>query len=106
MATIRPRSAKEPFEIHHDELEEESTYDEHGSFDSDVGDSVATKPWETEQKDWDQDSSSDLDEPIDSSVLQDMDKFEASFKDIKDRFRLINRIGEGKLVPVHFWGRY
>lgn len=33
--------------------------------------------------------------PIDKSVLEDMAKFEDSFKGITQRFRLINRIGEG-----------
>ena len=40
-------------------------------------------------------SSMESHRPIDKSVLEDMAKFEDSFKGITQRFRLINRIGEG-----------
>jgi cell division control protein 7 len=33
---------------------------------------------------------------VEPSVQEDMDKFQDTFKGIKDRFRLINRIGEGE----------
>jgi len=35
------------------------------------------------------------DELVDATVAEDMQKFQETFKGIKDRFRLINRIGEG-----------
>ena len=38
--------------------------------------------------------------PIDPSVKEDMIKFEESFKGINKRYRLIDRIGEGTLVPT------
>lgn len=41
-------------------------------------------------------SESESEEDVDPAVQEDMEKFEASFKGIKDRYRLINRIGEGK----------
>ena len=45
--------------------------------------------------------SEDSEEDIDPAVQEDMDKFQATFKGIKERFRLINRIGEGKhMKPV------
>ena len=40
--------------------------------------------------------SEESEEEIDPAVQEDMDKFQATFKGIKERFRLINRIGEGK----------
>jgi cell division control protein 7 len=36
------------------------------------------------------------DEDIDESVLQDIEQFQNSFKDIGKKYRLINRIGEGR----------
>lgn len=36
------------------------------------------------------------DEDIEESVVEDMQKFEESFRNINKRFRLINRIGEGE----------
>jgi cell division control protein 7 len=38
---------------------------------------------------------------IDDSVLQDMDHFEQTFKNINQRYRLINRIGEGTFSTVY-----
>lgn len=35
------------------------------------------------------------DEDVDDSVREDMDKLEDSFPGVSDRFRLVNRIGEG-----------
>lgn len=37
------------------------------------------------------------DEDVDDSVREDMDKLEDSFPGVSDRFRLVNRIGEGML---------
>lgn len=47
-----------------------------------------------------QDEGSDTSEDsqdIEPAVLEDMEKFRDTFKGISKRFRLINRIGEGKL---------
>lgn len=38
------------------------------------------------------------DEEIEESVAKDIAHFERTFKDINKRYRLINRIGEGKHV--------
>jgi hypothetical protein len=35
------------------------------------------------------------DEEMDDSVAEDIERFQLSFKDLSDRYRLINRIGEG-----------
>lgn len=40
---------------------------------------------------------SDLEEKVDVSVREDMGKLEDTFPGISDRFRLVNRIGEGML---------
>ena len=45
--------------------------------------------------------SEEEDEDIDEAVLDDMEKFEQSFKNITQRYRLINRIGEGTFSTVY-----
>jgi cell division control protein 7 len=40
------------------------------------------------------------DDDIDESVLQDIEQFQRSFKDIGKKYRLINRIGEGESANV------
>lgn len=45
---------------------------------------------------YESDYSEESEEEIDPAVQEDMDKFQVTFKGIKERFRLINRIGEGK----------
>lgn len=47
---------------------------------------------------YESDYSEESEEEVDPAVQEDMEKFQATFKGIKDRFRLINRIGEGKFV--------
>jgi cell division control protein 7 len=39
------------------------------------------------------------DDDIDDSVAEDMKKLEESFKGISQKYRLINRIGEGSIRP-------
>lgn len=52
---------------------------------------------------FDQDSdSTESDEEIDDSVLEDMHKLEESFAGISQRYRLVNRIGEGTRAHVGF----
>ncbi|KAM3413885.1 hypothetical protein BST61_g10559 [Cercospora zeina] len=43
----------------------------------------------------------DEDENVEDVVLDDIEKFEASFKNITKRYRLINRIGEGTFSTVY-----
>ena len=99
MATIRPRNARTPFEIHTDVVEQdESLEEEEVVMDESRGDME-----EVEQEDEDEYSdaySDDSDDVVDPKVQEDMDKFQETFKGIKDRFRLINRIGEGDLPLV------
>ena len=44
---------------------------------------------------------SDEEEEPDETVADDMERFEASFKNISQRYRLINRIGEGTFSTVY-----
>ncbi|RDL31775.1 Protein kinase-like (PK-like) [Venustampulla echinocandica] len=96
MAAVRPRNARIPFEIHHDELDADEVINEedHGSDES---------RGETQDGDGDGDSecSDESDAHVDPSVQEDMDKFQNTFKGIKERFRLINRIGEGTFSTVY-----
>ena len=48
----------------------------------------------------DSDISQEKHRKISPNVLEDMVKFEESFKGITQRFRLINRIGEGASCPA------
>lgn len=95
MATARPRHAKDQFEIHHDEMDE--SMEQTGA-----GDESRVEDGEEMEVDGYSEASDDTDEAVDLSVQQDMVKFEEKFQDIKERFRLINRIGEGKLVLIQF----
>ena len=44
--------------------------------------------------------SDDSDEVVDELVAEDIDKFTETFKGIGQRFRLINRIGEGECLAA------
>jgi len=44
---------------------------------------------------------SEDDEDVDEAVAEDIERFEASFKNITQRYRLINRIGEGTFSTVY-----
>ncbi|KAG4430500.1 hypothetical protein IFR05_014024 [Cadophora sp. M221] len=94
MATVRSRSAK-PFEIHHDEMVDESMEEE----DHRMEDSRAET--EEDQEDAYSDASDESDGVVDSTVQEDMDKFQDNFRGLTDRFRLINRIGEGTFSTVY-----
>ncbi|RVX75492.1 hypothetical protein B0A52_00845 [Exophiala mesophila] len=47
------------------------------------------------------DDSDDSDDDIDETVMEDMRKLEESFKGISQKYRLINRIGEGTFSTVY-----
>jgi hypothetical protein len=50
---------------------------------------------------FDQDSdSTESDEEVDESVLEDMRKLEENFAGISRKYRLVNRIGEGICIPT------
>ena len=99
MATIRPRNAKMPFEIHHDVLEESL---EEEAIDESRGDMGEEELEDEEQEDYSEDDDSDdSDGVMDAAVQEDMNKFQETFEGITKRFRLINRIGEGDIL-VHW----
>lgn len=96
MATIRPRSAnqKQPFEIHRDGLTgEESVDGDNQGMDESRGEGEEDDGLD---ENYDSEESDTIVDPV---VREDMNKFEDTFTGIKERFRLINRIGEGMLVP-------
>lgn len=45
----------------------------------------------------------DSEDEVDESVAEDMRKLEESFKGISQKYRLINRIGEGDTNSVAVW---
>ncbi len=52
-----------------------------------------------EEMNEDQNGSSDSEDEVDESVVDDMRRLEESFTGISQRYRLINRIGEGQFSP-------
>ena len=101
MATVRSRSVK-PFEIHHDEMVDESMEEDHR-----MEDSRAEMDEEHEdQDDAYSETSEESDGVVDPTVQEDMDKFQDTFKGLQERFRLINRIGEGNILPTNTRYKY
>ncbi len=96
MATVRHRNAKIPFEIHHDVMDPDESLEEEGHG---MDDSRMEVEDEHEQDDAYSDTSEESDGIVDAVVQEDMIRFQETFRGIKERFRLINRIGEGNL-PV------
>jgi len=89
------RASRVPFDIHHDHNDlDESMDEEHQEMDDSRLEDEEEEEMEDEEDD-SSDRSAGSDEVVDPAVQEDMKKFEASFKDISERFRLINRIGEG-----------
>ncbi|KAH7382977.1 kinase-like domain-containing protein [Cadophora sp. MPI-SDFR-AT-0126] len=96
MATARSRSAK-PFEIHNDEMMDESMEEDHRLEDS----RAEMDEDQEDQEDAYSEMSEESDAVVDPTVQEDMDKFQDTFKGLKERFRLINRIGEGTFSTVY-----
>jgi cell division control protein 7 len=93
MAATRP--SRVPFQIHRDDGTDELNEDLETIGDSRAeGDGDAQEEYYSEESD-------DSDDVVDVAVQEDMLRFQETFKGIKDRFRLINRIGEGK--AIHFY---
>lgn len=104
MATVRPRQHVKPnIEIYDEELEiEESDVEEmHYSMADDVDLDQPVEEEEEEEIEEDDnysESSEESDGVVDGLVQEDMDKFQETFTGIKERYRLINRIGEGNYI--------
>ena len=93
MATFRPRNTKIPFDIHQDQSTEEEVDDgEHREMEESRGEEDED---DTMGQDYDSDESDLIVDPV---VQEDMDRFKETFQGIKERFRLINRIGEGIFI--------
>ncbi len=104
MATTRFRNAKTPFEIHHDVMEESLEEEEEAVMDESRGDVEELDQEEEEEEEYSDGYSDDSDDVVDPKVQEDMNQFQETFKGIKDRFRLINRIGEGNsLLFFQVW---
>ena len=94
MSTIRSRGTPVPFDIHQDELQGSGSMDEDDNGMDKERDEVDEDDF---QEDGYSDVSDETDIVVDPAVQEDMDRFQETFKGIKDRFRLINRIGEGRV---------
>jgi cell division control protein 7 len=103
MATICPHNAKAPFEIHHDEVDGDESMDEQ---DQAIDESRGDMEEENYQQSDDYSDSDESDMVVDASVQEDMKKFQETFKGIRDRFRLINRIGEGNSLLANYLNIY
>lgn len=58
------------------------------------------EPQEMDDEETSSEASIETEEDIDESVAEDMRKLEESFKGISQKYRLINRIGEGS-IPIY-----
>jgi cell division control protein 7 len=101
MATTRDRDSRIPFEIHEDRPETDNrSHDEQYALLDNEGDDQD----QDEEQDPYSEASDESDGVVDDGVLEDMERLQDTFKGIKDRFRLINRIGEG-LCCVTFYSK-
>jgi cell division control protein 7 len=89
MATTRPRS-KVPFRIHHDHTDKDELDEDREATEDSKAENAEEDPEEYYSED-----SDESDDVVDGAVEEDMLRFQETFIGIKDRFRLINRIGEG-----------
>jgi cell division control protein 7 len=95
MAATRARQSKVPFEIHEDRMDMDELVQE---VDFNVEEDEQKNQEQIEEDDGYSDDSEESDGVVDSGVLEDMESLQRTFKGIKDRFRLINRIGEGEIT--------
>ncbi|KAI1767174.1 kinase-like protein [Hypoxylon sp. FL1150] len=114
-AAVHRRVAKEPFQIHEDlytrdapDVEESQSQTLRGDeqYDEDDHEDVLVEDEEEQENPADDDEgcetdSSDDSDEIDLTVQHDMEKLEATFPSIKDKYRLIKRIGEGTFSTVY-----
>ncbi|KZF21812.1 kinase-like protein [Xylona heveae TC161] len=94
-SVVQGQPATDPFIVHEPQQDAIGEWTETKSLDQTAR--------SNEEFDSDQESylSEGSDEFVDQSVLDDMEKFEETFKGITKRFRLINRIGEGTFSTVY-----
>jgi len=88
MAAIRrPRTADDLVPVHTDAM-----YDEHSEGETEDAMDESRGPLEESGCT----HSDESEDEVENSVAEDMRQFEESFRNISQRYRLINRIGEGK----------
>jgi cell division control protein 7 len=86
-------SSRDPFQIHEDPEEMHQQEAPRGFIKSEAP--LHSEQWDSEEDETEEEEEEE--EEVDESVAEDMRKLEITFKGISDRFRLINRIGEGKI---------
>lgn len=104
MAAIRSR--KVPFEIHHDAHHDGGEEDDLGIGEERDSDDDDLQNTETEAKAGGGDdsfSTENSEESVDSTTRDDIAKFQEAFEGIADKYRLINKIGEGKQALSVDW---
>jgi cell division control protein 7 len=92
MASTRSRYAQVPFEIHEDGMEMDESAHRENYKDENYH---LREEAQDDESDGYSEASEESDGVVDSGVQEDMLRLEETFKGIKERFRLINRIGEG-----------
>ena len=101
--TTSNRRSQEPVAVHEDEPEQEQEQEQEAEpYDEATED--ATDNMEESRGPLEESGatiSDDEQEPVEETVLDDIERFEASFKNITKRYRLINRIGEGTFSTVY-----
>ncbi|KAG4028844.1 hypothetical protein MFRU_019g01300 [Monilinia fructicola] len=99
MSTARQRqgNSKNSFQIHNDEIKQEESVEAESN---EIEESRAEDDDALQDEGYSEDSD-ESDDAVDPATAEDIAKFEATFKGIKDRFRLINRIGEGTFSTVY-----
>ena len=78
-------------------IHEDVSGDENGASEMDETENEAESPLSRGASSSDEDAESS-EEELEQSVAEDMARFEDTFKGISDRYRLINRIGEGNTM--------
>jgi cell division control protein 7 len=81
-------NGNDPFAIHDDQEAAQRGQVEYGN-------EITEAESEDSRAGYDSESSSDTNDAVDPVILEDIEKFNETFKGISDRYRLINRIGEG-----------
>jgi cell division control protein 7 len=89
---IRLKGQDYPIPIH-----EDVSADENGASEMDETEDEAQSPLSRGASSSDEDAECS-EEELEESVAEDMARFEDTFKGISDRYRLINRIGEGRTI--------
>jgi cell division control protein 7 len=97
MTSVYGRNGRIPFQIHDEELEIAESEPEDDDIIEEQEEESHEQEMYTAEEYYDSEESDGVVDPV---VQEDMNKFEDTFVGIRERYRLINRIGEGKFVPI------